>query len=104
MVRIFLFNFFFYVSPILLFSQVDWIKNSSPVYGERALGENVQMSDDGNTIISYSYDYVNNNLGKVQVFENINGEWIQKFMTNKNYHLVNWLHSDLFFVHANARI
>ena len=29
---------------------------------------------------------------------------VYKFMTNKNYHLVNWLHSDLFFVHENARI
>ena len=55
------------------------IKNSSPIYGERALGENVQMSDDGNTIISYSYLFNSNSrLGKVQVFENINGEWIQK--------------------------
>ncbi len=32
----------------------------------------------------------------------INSE-IYKYLTNYNYHLVNWLHSDLFFVNNEIR-
>ena len=29
---------------------------------------------------------------------------VYKLMINNNYHLVNWIHSDLFFVHEDARL
>ena len=42
-------------------------------------------------------EFHNQNISKI-----INSE-IYKYMIKNNYHFVNWLHSDLIFVHDSAR-
>ena len=42
-------------------------------------------------------EFINNNL------ENVLNSNLYKFLTENNYHFVNWLHGDLIFVHRDFR-